>query len=139
MISGKLSNRLIFILSLLGLAVSAFLFYEYTFSTTMLCPTGKGCDIVRASPYSSILGIPMPILGIVFYLAMAILSVIHSHELPTKIVRRLQFLIALIGVSFGVYLTYLEGFVIKAFCFWCVTSFIISLGILAAVLVRRKT
>lgn len=138
MISSKLSNRLIFILSLFGLAISAFLFYEYTFAGSVMCPLGQGCDIVRSSPYSYIFGIPLPFLGMLFYLVMAILSIIHSHELPVKIVRRLQLMIALSGVVFGIYLTYLEAFVIKAYCFWCVLSFIISDIILLLVFFRKK-
>lgn len=131
-------NRLIFLFSLLGFAVSAFLFYEYSLSGPMLCPTGAGCDIVRASPYSSFLGISIPILGVIFYLTMAILSVIHSHDLPTKLIKKLQLFVAFLGVGFGVYLTYLEAFVIGAFCFWCVVSFIISLVILLLILGRKK-
>lgn len=131
-------NRLIFSFSLLGFTVSSFLLYEYNLSGSMLCPTGTGCDIVRASPYSSFLGISIPILGVVFYLTMAILSVVHSHDLPTKLIKKLQLVFALAGVGFGVYLTYLEAFVINAFCFWCVVSFIISLIILLIVLLRRK-
>lgn len=130
-------NRLIFIFSLLGFAVSSFLLYEYNLSGPILCPTGAGCDIVRASSYSAFLGISIPILGVVFYLTMAVLSVIHSHDLPTKLIKKFQLIFALGGVGFGVYLTYLEAFVIKAFCFWCVTSFIISLIILLLILGRR--
>lgn len=138
MISSKLSNRIIFILSLVGLLVSVFLFYEYNIAGTIICPTGEGCDIVRISPYSSFLGISIPLLGIVFYFTMAILSVVHSHDLPRKLARKLQLLVAVIGVGFGVYLTYLEAFVIKAYCFWCVLSFMISLGILGSLLSARK-
>lgn len=131
-------NRVIFVFSLLGFAVSSFLLYEYNLSGPMLCPTGAGCDLVRASPYSSFLGISIPILGVIFYLTMAFLSVVHSHELPTKIVKKLQLIFAVAGVGFGVYLTYLEAFIIKAFCFWCVISFIISLVILCAVLIKKN-
>lgn len=138
MISAKLSNRFIFILSLTGLAISAFLFYEYTFAGSVMCPLGQGCDIVRASPYSYIFGIPLPFPGLLFYLAMAILAVVSSHELPVKIVKKLQLLIASSGVVFGIYLTYLEAFVIKAYCFWCVLSFIISVVILLLILFRKK-
>lgn len=139
MISSKLSNRIIFVLSLLGLLVASFLFYEYNIAGTIVCPTGEGCDIVRASPYSSFLGISTPFLGIVFYFTMAILSVVHSHDLPKKLARKLQLLVAVMGVGFGVYLTYLEAFVIGAYCFWCVLSFIISLGILGSLLFTRKS
>lgn len=138
MISSNLSNRLVFIFSLLGLAVASFLLYEYNISGPIVCPTGTGCDIVRASAYSKFLGISIPILGVIFYLTMAVLSVVHSHHLPTKIIRILQLLGAMSGVAFGVYLTYLEAFVIKAYCFWCILSFIISIIILL-VIVARKT
>lgn len=138
MIFEKLSNRLVFILSLFGFLVASYLLYEYSFNGQFICPTGTGCDIVRASPYSKFLGISIPILGVLFYLAMAMLSIVHSHDLPKKIVRQLKFLIAFLGVGFGIYLTYLEAFVIKAFCFWCVTSFIISVVILISIIFARK-
>ncbi len=130
MISSNLSNRLIFVFSLLGLFVASFLFYEYNIAGTIICPIGKGCDIVRLSSYSSFLGISIPILGIIFYLTMAMLSVVHF--------RKLQLLVAVSGVAFGVYLTFLEIFVIKAVCFWCVLSFIISLAILLSVILGRR-
>ncbi len=138
MISSHFSNRLTFILSLLGLGVASFLFYEYTFSSSVICLIGSGCDVVRSSAYSSFSGISIPILGIVFYLAMAVLSVVRSHSFFEKIVFKLQLLIAEVGVGFGVYLTFLEVFVIKAICFWCALSFIISLAVLLSVILSRK-
>lgn len=138
MISFSFSNRLVFIFSLLGLGVASFLFYEYSLSGPIFCPTGKGCDIVRASPYSSFLGIPIPLMGIAYYLTMAVLSVVHSHKLPHWLVRKLQFWASAAAVLFGVYLTYLEAFVIGAYCFWCVTSFIISIAVLLALTLSKK-
>lgn len=138
MISANLSNRLVFIFSLLGLFVAAFLLYEYNFSTSVICPTGGGCDVVRTSIYSSFLGVSIPIWGVVFYLGMAVLSVVRSQKLFHKIVAKLHLLGAIAGVGFGIYLTYLEVFVIKAICFWCVLSFIISVAILLSVIIGRK-
>ncbi len=138
MISSNLSNRLVFIFSLLGLFISAFLLYEYNISGPIVCPIGGGCDAVRASQYSHFLGISIPVLGVIFYLGMALLSVVHSHQLPTKILAKLKLLGALAGAGFGIYLTYLEAFVIKAYCFWCVASFIISLAILGIILLTGK-
>ena len=138
MISPLFANRLIFILSLLGLGVSSFLFYEYSIAGSIICPIGGGCDIVRASPYSLFLGISIPILGIVFYLAMAVLAVVRSQASSRKMLFYLQLLIAVAGVGFGIYLTLLEIFVIRAICFWCALSFIISLMILLSVVLTRK-
>ncbi|MBI4038037.1 vitamin K epoxide reductase family protein [Candidatus Daviesbacteria bacterium] len=134
-------NMAIFILSLLGLFVSTFLAYEYSLNGPMTCPiTGSGCDIVRSSIYANFLGIPIPYLGMAFYLTMAILSVFKSHYQERKLIFKAQFWFALAGVIFGVYLTFLEAFVIKAFCFWCVVSFMISVAILvlASILFKKS-
>lgn len=121
-----LFNRLIFVFSLLGLAVVSILLYEYNLSGPVICPIGNGCDIVRNSPYSNFLGISLPILGIIFYVFMTGLSIWRTHNLRDVRFLGLQLLSALVGFVFGVYLTFLEAFVIKAYCFWCVLSFIIS-------------
>ena len=113
----RILNRIIFIFSLLGLSVSAFLFYEYNLAGSVACPIGQGCEIVRTSPYSNFLGISIPVWGLFFYFLLAFFSVFRLFKL--------QFLFALGGFAFGVYLTFLEAFVIGAFCFWCVLSFII--------------
>lgn len=138
MISPFFSNRLTFVFSLLGLGVVSFLFYEYTFSDSVVCLIGSGCDTVRLSPYSSFLGISIPILGVAFYLTMAGFSVVRSHAFFSKKLFRLQLLGSLAGAGFGIYLTFLEVFVIKAICFWCALSFIISLAVLLSVILSRK-
>lgn len=126
-----MTNRLIFLFSLLGLAVAVFLSYEYNFAAVITCPiAGEGCDIVRASPYSRFLGISVPYLGVAYYFTAAALSILRSQNLENVFLKRLQFLAAISAVAFGTYLTYLESAVIKAYCFWCVTSFIISIIIL---------
>lgn len=133
-----MANRLVFVLSLLGLGVAAFLFYEYTFSATVYCLVGTGCDVVRNSPYATFLGISIPIFGIFYYLTMAILAIIRSHNLSKKIYFKLQLWATVLAVAFGVYLTYLEFFVIKAVCFWCVLSFIISILILLSIVIIHE-
>lgn len=138
MISSNLSNRLIFVFSLLGLSVSVFLFYEYNLAGSVICPVGRGCDIVRASPYSSFLGISIPILGILFYLVMAMLAVLHPQKIFNNLLFELKLIVSVIGVGFGVYLTFLELFVIKAICFWCALSFIISILVLLSVIIERR-
>ncbi len=136
--SSLITNRLIFIFSLLGWGVSAFLLYEYSLSGPVVCPLGNGCDLVRSSIYSHFLGISLPVLGIAFYLTMGVLSVIRSQKMADNILPILQLLISIIGVGFGIYLTYLEAFVIRAYCFWCVLSFIISVVILVLILNSKK-
>lgn len=139
MISSNLSNRLIFVFSLLGLFVSVFLLYEYNLAGPVICPVGNGCDIVRASPYSSFLGISIPTLGVLFYLVMAVFAVLHPQKILSNLLFKLKLVVSVVGVGFGVYLTYLELFVIKAICFWCALSFIISILVLLSVILERRS
>lgn len=134
-----MSNRLIFTLSLLGLIVSAFLAFEYIQTGPIVCPiTGTGCELVRKSSYSKLLGIELPIFGLLFYIIIAVMSVWLTQK-PDKLISRLRFLISFSGVVFGLYLTFLEAFVIKAYCIWCLSSFIISLLIFLTCLKQRRS
>lgn len=123
----KILNRSIFIFSILGFVVSVVLAYEYGVEGSINCPIGGGgCDIVRRSPYSSLMGIDLPYFGLVFYLTLAFLSVWLTQSY-NKSISLLRLLVSFFGFAFGVYLTFLEAFVIGAYCFWCVASFIISI------------
>ena len=126
----SLINRAIFGLSILGLIISAYLAYEYSLSTPIGCPIGGGCETVRQSAFSSMFGIPIPYFGIAFYLSLAIFSITRVLDLFDGKIKFLIRLIAVVGFLFGAYLTFLEAFVIHAYCFWCVSSFIISTLIL---------
>jgi len=123
-------NRLIFTLSLIGLAVTAFLAFEYMQAGPMVCPvTGTGCELVRKSEFSKLLGVDLPIFGIAFYLMTAFVSVWLTQNYHQKI-SLLRLAASFSAFAFGVYLTFLEAFVIKAYCIWCVASFIVSIMIL---------
>jgi uncharacterized membrane protein len=136
-----MTNRIIFVFSLLGLAISSYLAYEYSLPGTIGCPiAGQGCDIVRSSEYSHILGISVPYFGILYYIMMVGLSIIQTtRSSPT--IKKFQLILAALGFLFSLYLTALEAFVIHAYCFWCLLSAIIStliFGLLATPLIRKS-
>lgn len=115
-----------FLLALAGLLVSGFLAYEYSLKGSITCPlTGLGCDIVRNSQYSRLFGVAVPYLGILYYLGMGIISIILLEK-DMKIFKKLLFLGGIIGFVTSLYFTYLEAFIILAFCFWCITSAMIA-------------
>jgi len=120
-------------LSLLGLFDSLYLLWVYTSpSHPMLC-LGTGCDTVRASAYSHLWGISIPAYGVASYLALVLL-LLGTTLMPPRLVPSLE--LALAGISgagflFSLYLSYLEGFVIHAWCAWCVVSALVITGIFA--------
>ncbi|MFQ6118124.1 MAG: vitamin K epoxide reductase family protein, partial [Candidatus Bipolaricaulia bacterium] len=109
-------------LALLGLGDSAYLAYEH-FCGPIVC-IGSGCALVDASIYSDIFGVPLSVLGLLSYsliLGLALASLRTENPLSSYLHLGV-FGLALTGVIFGAYLTYLEFSVIRAFCTWCMVS-----------------
>lgn len=115
-----LTTRLVIIgLALLGLGDSGYLAYEH-YCGPIIC-IGTGCAIVDQSVYCKIFGIPISILGLLSYgliLGLAVSSLRTKNPLSSYLHLGI-FGLALTGVIFCAYLTYLEFAVIHAFCTWC--------------------
>jgi len=114
--------------SIIGLFVAAYLTYVETQSVQAFCGPVGDCNAVQSSSYARIWGIlPVGLLGGFGYIAILAAWWIKRQPwgwLSTYAPVAL-FGMALFGTIFSVYLTYLELFVIKAVCIWCVTSAII--------------
>ena len=115
------------ILCALGALVSGYLLVaDFVLGGAELCLTGKGCDVVRESRYSSIGGIPVSLLGFLGYAAMAAAAV---SRLGRRTKWNLLFWLSAAAVGFSAYLTYLELFIIEALCSWCVASAAIAVAL----------
>jgi len=112
------------LISLAGLFVGAYLtLYKFGFIGTLACNVGS-CEQVQTSRWSVFLGIPVATWGVVFYILMLGLSIAGLQPRFAES-RRLSLAILLLagwGVLFTAWLNYLEGFVIHAWCEWCLGS-----------------
>lgn len=134
--STKTYGLITLILSTLGITLSVYLTYlYYAKAQATFCAIGSGCDTVRESPYSAILGIPVSVFGIIGYLSIFILSLVSVSYSRTRWL--LLYFLSLVGFVFSAYLTYVELFVIKAICPYCVASAFIITVILITLLIRR--
>lgn len=119
---------MLFIVAVLGLLVSGYLWFVYTGNTqAALCREGGGCDKVRTSGYGYIGGIPTPVFGVVYYIMLAVSAILLT---PFNVSLMRLPLTLLTGAGFAVsgWLTYLEAFVIHGWCTWCVMSAILSVA-----------
>jgi uncharacterized membrane protein len=103
-------------LALVGAALSSYLLYVRWAGATLACSTG-GCGTVQASSYSSVLGIPVALLGLFAYSTIFLCSLFRND-----VVRAAAFSTALAGVVFAAYLLYVQLTAIDAVCEWCVAS-----------------
>jgi len=123
-------------LALAGLAVAGYLTALKLGGTqAFLCRGGSGCDLVQASRYSELAGVPTAMWGAGIYLAIAVLA-----ALP-RTARRWQaaFMLASGAVAFSLYLTYISIFVVGATCQYCLASGGIAVALLVAMLWRRPS
>ncbi len=120
-----LTNRLMSLVALLavcGIVVSSVsLQHHYATSKTDFCDIGEmfNCDIVNRSTYSSIFGIPVALIGMLGYAALAGLATVYRERRETPV--RL-FGAAAAGLAFALYLTYIEGRVLGVWCILCLSS-----------------
>jgi vitamin-K-epoxide reductase (warfarin-sensitive) len=110
------------ILAVCGIAVSSVsLQHHYATSKTAYCDIGAtfDCDIVNRSVYSSILGIPVALIGMLGYGALAGLATVYRERRETP---AMLFGMAATGLAFALYLTYIEGHVLGVWCILCLSS-----------------
>jgi len=110
------------ILAVLGIAVSSLsLYHHFGTSKTAYCDIGENfnCDVVNRSTYSSILGIPVALIGILGYATLFGLAAFQRHKPDTPI---LLLIASVCGLGFALYLTYIEKFVLATWCILCLSS-----------------
>jgi uncharacterized membrane protein len=115
------------VLSLVGLFISLYLLaHSLGFTGPVMCGIGD-CEAVQASRYSNIGPIPISGIGSVGYLLLLVLAFLglQPRFSMSKFVSLLLLGGSFFGVAFSAYLTYLEAFVIRAWCQWCVSSAVI--------------
>jgi uncharacterized membrane protein len=127
-------------LAILGLGISIYETWAEEFNSAHLagCPTGGhgtfNCEAVLTSPQSHILGIPVAVLGIVFYVALIPLFSPWAWRLKSALVHRLRLASMIVGMAFVVYLIsaelsigsiceYCTGVHIVTFLLFCCTVF----------------
>jgi uncharacterized membrane protein len=128
------------VLALGGVAVSSVsLYHHYGTSKTTYCDFGESfnCDIVNRSTYSTILGIPVALIGVAGYLTLIALATFYRNRTETP--ARLA-LASLAGLGFALYLTYIEKFVLATWCILCLSSLalIFCISVLSSMLWRHQ-
>ena len=122
------------LLSVAGLLVSAYLTVEhYSSSTTLACPeTGVvNCVKVTTSSYSTLVGVPVALLGLLFFTAMSVLCAPAAWRASSPWVGRARLTGSVAGVVMVAYLVWAELFRIDAICLWCTVVHALTVALFA--------
>ena len=104
-----------------GFVVSLYLTFVHYRGYVSPCYVVHGCEEVQTSEYSVILGVPLALLGTVFFALMFYLSIglLTSSRL---LVLRIYKVLAFVGALAIIPLFLLQAVVLKAFCTYCVAT-----------------
>lgn len=119
------------LLGSIGLAVSVYLLTLHWGWSQAICLGVGECEVVNTSIYSELFGIPVALLGALTYLTIIGITVLIWRGVVEDYARHAQFFVAAIGVAFSAYLTFIELFVLRTLCPWCVLSAILITTIAA--------
>jgi len=125
--------------SLAGVVVSFIsLYHHFGTSKTSFCNFGESfnCDVVNRSSYSTVLGVPVALIGVLGYLLILALATVYRGKAETPV---MLVIASTGGLGFALYLTYIEKFVLQAWCVLCLTSLalILSEAVLSAIVAGR--
>jgi len=125
------------ILAFVGLTNALYLVQSYISGNELACSVLGGCNAVAASPYSIFFDIPLSSWGALFYVGMFVLGAVMLL-FRLKLLTQLYLIGASIGFLLSVYLTFLQFFVIKAVCIYCMFSALVAtLLLVVAFLITR--
>jgi len=139
--SARRLMNVVAILAVCGIAVSSVsLQHHYSTSKTAYCDIGEAfnCDIVNRSEYSKIFGIPVALIGMLGYAALAGLATVYRERDETPF---MLLMASSVGLAFALYLTYIEARVLGVWCISCLSSLAListTTGLAAVVLWKKE-
>jgi uncharacterized membrane protein len=117
------------LLALVGITVSVLALRVHYSTDVQPCSINAtwDCGIVNHSRYAEIAGVPVAVLGIVGYAAIAILALLKFSRLTVAV--------TFLGFLFALYLSHVEAHILLTWCLYCVISQVTIAIILLASLV----
>lgn len=114
-------TKILVIFSIIGMLDTLYLIYHKVRGTEVACIffPKEWCYTVQHAKQSKTFGIPNSILGFLMYVAILVLTLLYTGG--SIAFWPIQAIVTF-GFLFSMYFTYVQAFVLRAFCTWCVIS-----------------
>lgn len=131
------------VVSFLGFVDATYLTVTRYYQANVPCTFTHACDTVLKSEYSTILGIPVVLMGALYYLSIFLGSYFFL-EYRSRTYFKITAASTTAGFLFSAWLMYVQGFILEAFCQYCLISAATStllfvLGMGAILIMKRAT
>lgn len=131
-----------FALALGGLGVSTYLTVVHFVGTQILACTSNhtfNCEAVITSPQSYVVGIPVAVLGLAYYVVMVGLCSPFAWRARDRRIQLARLAMVVLGIGFVLYLVSAELLVIKSICIWCTVVHVLTFAQLLLVVATVPT
>jgi len=117
--------------ALAGLGVAANINSTKRSGAELVCPTGSDCNSVVNSRYSKFFGLPLEYWGLTYFaliIAAYLILIFWPGMLPGPLLVVLM-LLTMGGALFSLYLLFIQAFIVRAWCIWCILEALMSLTV----------
>src|SRR3989344_4907205 len=114
------------VISFLGIIDAAYLTVSHYRNSIPPCTLVNGCEQVLTSSYATFGDIPIALFGVINYLLLFIFTLIFLDTESTKVIN-LAAKFSVLGFLVSLGLVFLQIFVVKSLCLYCMFSAVISI------------
>lgn len=123
------------VIALIGLGDAIYLTIHHYTGEKVPCSLVEGCEMVLTSQYAEYGGIPLAAFGALSYFIAFSLAILAAFG--NRLMWKLFGVQMILTALFTIWLIYLQAFVIKAFCQFCLLSAGVTLTLLIIALISR--
>ncbi len=119
-----ISYVIVIFIAFAGFLLAAYIRHKKVSKETLVCPLRSDCETVIFSDYSRFFGVPVELLGMVYYLMVAVaygVFLVAPVSMPQFVVFGI-FSATVAAFLFSLYLTFIQAFALKQWCTWCLIS-----------------
>jgi uncharacterized membrane protein len=113
------------LVSLIGILDAGYLTISHLGGKDAGCFLLEGCNIVLKSSYAEIFGIPIALFGLAYYLVIFLGILFFNFNRKRILIRNISIL-TIFGLLATLWFLYLQAFVIREFCTYCLISAVTS-------------
>ena len=132
-----MKNKILLIIFIISL-ISSIIILSTVYGNSSFCEPSGGCNSVQNSKYGYLFGISNSIYGIFIFLTLSIITFSQIKK-PTKNKQLLIKYAVTIGFIIAIYFIFLQIFILKALCRYClVIDFSMILAFFLVILKRNN-
>ncbi len=128
------------VIAFTGFCVSANIYDTKQAGKQLVCPTGSDCNAVVNSRYSKFFGVSLEKWGLAYFgfITLTYLALIFSRDIFSPSMLTIVVLFSVAAGIFSSYLLFIQAFVLKKWCIWCILTAMISLAVCVISLVSAN-